>query len=288
MNDLDIFTEQAEYISESSFEKWTVSYQEEEKTLKKLIQGGAKLIIGPRGCGKTTMMLRAFHKSLQNTRSSAVLPIYVNFKSSLKLEPLYRNNTNAAYWFNQWLLYKVIQGLHVTFSEVKKESVLLSFSSSQINKNLNLLEMGRVELFDDVEDQITITDIKKMISSSLKETSKARCILLLDDAGHAFSSEQQHDFFEFFREVKTKLISPKAALYPGVTSYSSSFHVGHDAEEIDVWIKPQSSNYLKFMHSLLYSRLPKDIYKKLIQDEALLNIICFSSYGIPRTLLNII
>jgi hypothetical protein len=34
----------------------------------------------------------------------AALPVYVNFKASLKLEPLYRVNANAVYWFNQWLL----------------------------------------------------------------------------------------------------------------------------------------------------------------------------------------
>ncbi|MEZ8774617.1 AAA family ATPase [Vibrio sp. 10N.247.310.17] len=111
MIDLDVFTEQAEYIPKKSFKKWTISHQNEVDIVKKLTQGGAKLITGPRGCGKTTLMLKAYNNLISSKRANT-LPVYVNFKSSLKLEPLYRNNPNAAYWFNQWLLLKVLLGLY--------------------------------------------------------------------------------------------------------------------------------------------------------------------------------
>ena len=106
MIDSEIFTEQAEYLSGSSFKKWSVSHQNEADTLRKLTQAGAKLITGPRGCGKTTLMLKAFSKLITNPKGSG-FPVYVNYKSSLKLEPLYRSNTNAAYWFNQWVMLKL-------------------------------------------------------------------------------------------------------------------------------------------------------------------------------------
>ncbi|MEZ8319636.1 MULTISPECIES: AAA family ATPase [Vibrio] len=289
MIDLDVFTEQAEYIPKKSFKKWTISHQNEVDIVKKLTQGGAKLITGPRGCGKTTLMLKAYNNLISSKRANT-LPVYVNFKSSLKLEPLYRNNPNAAYWFNQWLLLKVLLGLYESQEIALGEQSLsfLSMSKAHIQKVVELLEMGRVDLIDENEDHVSISIIDSCINSVISNLGKSRCALLLDDAGHAFSAEQQHDFFEFFREVKSKSISPKAAIYPGVTSYSSSFHVGHDAEEIDVWVKPTDNGYLDFMHQLLKSRFNEQVYLQLTKHEHLLNLMCYAAYGIPRSLLNMI
>jgi predicted AAA+ superfamily ATPase len=90
------FVEQAEYIDDDSFNKWNIEHPNEEAIIKKLSQGGAKLIIGPRGCGKTTLMRKTCHK-LCFSKSSKTLPIYVNFKSSLKLEPFYVKEVNAVF-----------------------------------------------------------------------------------------------------------------------------------------------------------------------------------------------
>jgi energy-coupling factor transporter ATP-binding protein EcfA2 len=287
MIDSEIFTEQAEYLSGSSFKKWSVSHQNEADTLRKLTQAGAKLITGPRGCGKTTLMLKAFSKLMTNSKGNG-FPVYVNYKSSLKLEPLYRSNTNAAYWFNQWVMLKVISGIYSTLVELGIEENVYKLTKDQAAKNIELLEMGRIDLLNDKEDQVTLNEIHSLADKICEMTSKSRFIILLDDAGHAFSSDQQKDFFEFYRQIKSKRISPKAAVYPGVINYSSSFHVGHDAEEIDVWVKPNSEGYLDFMHSLLKSRFESHVFESLIADKNLLNLMCFAAYGIPRALLNMI
>lgn len=283
----EVFTEQAEYLSGSSFKKWSISHQNEADILRKLTQAGAKLITGPRGCGKTTLMLKAFNKLTSSSRGNG-FPVYVNFKSSLKLEPLYKNNTNAAYWFNQWVMLKVISGIYDSLVELSIDDDVFTLTKDQTNKNIELLEMGRIDLLNDKEDQVTLNDIHSLADKVCEITSKSRFILLLDDAGHAFSSDQQKDFFEFYRQIKSKKISPKAAVYPGVINYSSSFHVGHDAEEIDVWVKPNSEGYLDFMHSLLKSRFEKGVFEALVAEKNILNLMCFSAYGIPRALLNMI
>ena len=117
MNEENIFIEQAEYINEVLFRKWNIDHPDEEVIVKKLSQGGAKLITGPRGCGKTTLMLKTYYKLCSQKRGST-LAIYVNFKTSLKIEPLYRKNINASYWFNQWLLLKIYQGLYKTLDNI--------------------------------------------------------------------------------------------------------------------------------------------------------------------------
>lgn len=281
----EIFIEQAEYLSSKYFEEWSTSFHDESIIIRKLSQSGAKLITGPRGCGKTTLLLKVYNKLVQD-RQSNTLPVYVNFKSSLKLEPLYRTNTNAAFWFNQWLLHKILQGLYTTFVDLDFEESKTRELLKVAEKVINTLEMGRTDTI--TQSDLTISELILLINNTLEKLSKARCVLLLDDAGHAFSSEQQHDFFEFFREIKTKSISPKAAVYPGVTSYSSSFHIGHDAEEIDVWLKPSSIGYLEFMHSLLQTRLGDNVYNQLLKNKNLLDLMCYASYGIPRALLNMI
>lgn len=285
MQELDLFTEQAEYIEKDAFEKWTTTHIDEELYIKKLSQGGAKLIVGPRGCGKTTLMLKTYYSCL---KTKATLGIYVNFKSSLKLEPLYKKESSAQFWFNQWMLLKVIEGLHETLDSInKRRGWKGKFSQKLVSRSLNLLEMGRIDLFKS-ESIITIEDIVTEIEFSLEQTKRKRCVILLDDAAHAFSNQQQQDFFEFFRQIRRKNISPKAAVYPGVTNYSPSFHIGHDAEEIDVWMRPNSDGYIDFMHSILKARFSQKIYEKLTSDLSLLNLVCYSSYGSPRLLLNMI
>jgi len=163
------------------------------------------------------------------------------------LEPLYKKgNTNAVFLFNQWLLFKVYQGLFHTLKEVEKTPPsTLKFNEQFVERVINQLELARTDKLSDEED------------------------------------------YDFFRQIKSRIISPKAAIYPGVTNYSASFHVGHDAEEIDVWIKPDSSDYLHFMFQVLERRLPSEVYKALLDaNEPLLQLVCYAAFGIPRALLN--
>lgn len=286
----NLFIEQAEYIDEATFLEWSIEQPDENTIIRKLSQGGAKLITGPRGCGKTTLMLKTFHK-LRADPKAVSLPIYVNFKTSLQLEPLYKKgNFNAVFWFNQWLLFKVYQGLFHTLKEVDKTPPsTLKFNEQFVDRVTNQLELGRTDKLIDEEDYLlTIPSLEEDIKKVLLSLGKTRCVLLLDDAAHAFSPEQQRDFFDFFRQIKSRIISPKAAIYPGVTIYSARFHVGHDAQEIDVWIKPDSSDYLDFMFEILKRRLPNEVYKALLANEPLLQLVCYAAFGIPRALLNMI
>lgn len=288
MSTTSAFIEQAEYIDTESLLRWSSAHPEEDLIIRKLSRGGAKLITGPRGCGKTTLLLKAFHK-LCNDKAGDTFPIYVNFKSSLKLEPLYQKGSNASFLFNQWILLKVYQGLYETLDTMKVESIQgLKFSKEFVNETTSHLELGRTDILNDENNLLSIPSIEMEIKKVLESLNMDRCVLLLDDAAHAFSSDQQRDFFEFFRQIKSKRLSPKAAIYPGVTIFSSTFHVGHDAEEIDVWIKPDSENYIEFMMEVIKRRLPSEVFDKLQSEKELLNLICYAAFGMPRALLNMI
>jgi hypothetical protein len=282
-----LFVEQAEYLEPERFEEWTAEHPDEEDILRKLSQSGAKLLTGPRGCGKTTLLLKANHRMLTNERLGA-FPVYVNFKSSLRLEPLYKTNANAVYWFNQWLLLKIYQGLYSALEASYPTALgLLRHSREMVNRLAGQLELGQTNLDTD-SPAIDIHSLDEDVGKVLAHVGRTRCVLLLDDAAHAFSPEQQRDFFDFFRQVKSRRISPKAAIYPGVTIYSSTFHVGHDAEDIDVWVKPHVPGYIPFLRDLLRRRLPVNVYATLARDEVLLKLLCYAAFGMPRALLNMV
>ena len=282
----NIFIEQAEYIKDEAFIKWSATHPNEENIIKKLSQSGAKVITGPRGCGKTTLMLKVYNRLLVK-RGKIAFPIYVNFKFSLKMEPLYHTKSNATYWFTQWLLLKIYIGFLESLKKLKVTVMNNLFLEKDVNKIIRQIEIGDIESID-TSKVLTVELLEMHIKEILEQLNKTHCVLLLDDAAHAFSTEQQKDFFDLFRQLKSRFISPKAAIYPGITVYSSSFHVGHDAEEIDVWLKPEDKGYLEFMIALLQNRLSDENFMLLIGDIELLNILCFSCFGIPRALINMI
>jgi len=277
-----VFVEQAEYLEDASFKQWNAEHPDEARIIRKLTQGGAKLISGPRGCGKTTLMIKAFHAMLSN--GEAAFPVYVNFKRALRIEPIYKEGTDGTYWFNQWIIFKIYSGVYETLDKLGTKAEM-SISREEAGRVTSTLEMSRAA---GIQTQaITIERLTEDLARIYEKVGRTRAVLLLDDAAHAFSSDQQRDFFDFFRQVKTQSISPKAAVYPGVTAYSSSFHVGHDAEQINAWIRPDHEKYLDFMRELVRSRLPAEIYTSIAATEYL-DLMSFASFGVPRALLNML
>lgn len=279
---LEAFIEQAEYLDRQSFIQWGADHPDEAAILKKLTQGGAKLITGPRGCGKTTLILKAYNRMLED---SVALPVYVNFKRSLVLEPLYVSGDRGTYVFNQWIILKLYEGVYKSVHELGR-SVSLSVPRDVVVERISALEMSNFSGSDQLG--LTLDQVEHDILRVLEKLDRVRCVLLLDDAAHAFSAEQQRDFFDFFRQIKSREISPKAAIYPGVTSYSSSFHVGHDAEEVDVWVKPDRPGYLQFMRRVIRGRFPPEVLEVLERDSQAMDFLCYASFGIPRAFLNML
>lgn len=278
----ETFIEQAEYLDRQSFMDWGADHPDEKAILRKLTQGGAKLISGPRGCGKTTLMLKAYNQMLQ---TDSALPVYVNFKRSLVIEPLYAESDQGTYVFSQWILLKIYEGLYQSLDDLSVTE-RLSISRREAADRISALEMSN---YSDLSRlNISAHQLELDILRIVERIDRQRCVLLLDDAAHAFSAEQQRDFFDFFRQIKSREISPKAAIYPGVTSYSSSFHVGHDAEEIDVWVKPDRQGYREFMRRVVETRFPRSTVPGLYADEVVLDFICYAAFGIPRAFLNIL
>lgn len=143
------YIEQAEYLRTEDFLAYTIHHPREGEIIRKLTSGGAKLLVGPRGCGKTTLMLKSFHRMLNRELSNA-LPVYVNFKLSLKLEPLYQSTANASFWFRTWLVLKIYEGLHTTLeSHFKVDGDKLLPPIDDVTIALAIIEKGDPSGFDE-------------------------------------------------------------------------------------------------------------------------------------------
>jgi hypothetical protein len=268
------FVEQAEYIEESTFEALSATHPAEESIVRRLSVGGAKLLVGPRGCGKTTLMLKAFYGLLRDNETNT-LPVYVNFKISLKLEPLYINTPNATFWFRLWLNLKIYEGIYDAVEQSGRYEIPAGIPSrSEINSLLSSIEEGQVNATT-ADDMYSMSGLSQNVSRVLAKNRLIRCVLLLDDAAHAFSPRQQEDFFEFFRQIKSREISPKAAIYPGITTHSPTFHVGHDAEQIDVWVRPDTAAYIDFMRSLAAKRFNGELPRTFLSIPDSLDFLAY-------------
>lgn len=281
------FIEQAEYIPEETFLALNAVHPDEESILRRLSVGGAKLLVGPRGCGKSTLMLKAYYGLLRDP-GATTFPVYVNFKLSLKLEPLYQNTPNASFWFRLWLNLKIYEGIHAAVNTSGQLALPSQFpDAARIASLITAVESGRIDPSQYIEEY-TMEGLSTNIERLLIENSLVRCVLLLDDAAHAFSPRQQEDFFEFFRQIKSREVSPKAAVYPGITAHSPTFHVGHDAEQIDVWVRPDQEPYVAFMRSLASRRFGGELPTSLNQTPDAIEFLAYASFGIPRSFLNML
>lgn len=278
------FEERAENLSREELEAWTSLTPKDRNNLAKLKGPGAKLLTGPRGSGKSTLMRLAYFELIEEGES---FPVYVNYSQSLALEPLFHTHANASLIFRQWILSKIAIGAE---EAAKQMEVPLGGDFRRAAKHsraiITSLEKGQTT--GDSSLLISPTDLVAWIEEFAEENGFKRAVLLLDDAAHAFSSEQQSEFFEVFRQLKTRLIAPKAAVYPGITTYSPNFHVGHEAEQLNAWYDADDPHYLRSMQELLERRLPEGQREKLRSREELVELLALCAFGIPRGFLNML
>ncbi|MFX0594015.1 hypothetical protein [Melissospora conviva] len=273
-----VFEERAEFLSKTELTRWTANTPRDHTTLAKLKGPGAKLLIGPRGCGKSTLLRQAYFEAHEEARD---LPIYVNYSRSLALEPLFHKTANALQLFRQWVLTKIMLGLHDSLSQANLEPPnSLRRVVTDGSAFVHSLEAGQ-------EPRppgrfLTPSEVLGLLEAWSSDLGRRRCVLLLDDAAHAFSPDQQREFFEIFRELRSRVVSAKAAVYPGITSYSPNFHVGHEAELVEAWYRPDEEDYLQTMRNIVSRRLPQSYQQRLRGREELVDYLALASFGLPR------
>ena len=253
-----IFEERAENLSREELRQWSGETGRDRALLAKLKGLGAKLLSGPRGSGKSTLLRKAYFALIEERQA---VPVYVNFSRSLVLEPLFHHQADALQLFRQWVVYKIISGCLDSFASMETTSPesLRTLGEEGVTF-IRALETGQSNA--PPSRPVAPSQLLILLEEWVKAANRTRCVLLLDDAAHAFSPEQQRDLFEIFRALRSRSVAAKAAVYPGITSYSPYFHVGHEAELLEAWYNPDDEEYLGTMRSVLQNRLPSTLYNR--------------------------
>lgn len=285
-NDENEFIERSDFIKDSDLELWNVENPFLLGIRKKILGVGAKLLVGPRGTGKTHQMKLAYIHCLKH--KDAPLGLYVSFSKYFHLEPYLYKTPNALQIFHTWVLSKVLlscyEYLRIIESDIDIDEGLITEAS--LTEFVAQAEKGQSAIkSDELISEVTIHRTISIIETIVFEEGKKRCILMLDDAALTLTPEYMIEFFDIFRSLKTKNISPKASVYPGTTEYGPRFHVGQDAERVDCWLNVEDENFSSFMNELLEKRfgsLITEINKDVIEAFK------YASFGVPRAFIGLL
>lgn len=281
------FEERADFLENDKLVELTVTNDYFESVQSKIIERGAKLIVGPRGTGKTHQFRFAYNKCIKEKNKP--LAIYVNFGKYYNLEPLLFNSSNAIQIFHSWVLAKIIDSTYSLLEDLNKNNIILS--KEDIFQKINLQKfIQQAERFTSIpknDELILNIGIKKVVDileSLALKLKRKRIILLLDDAALTLTPDYMIEFFDIFRSLKTSKISPKASVYPGTTQYGPRFHLGQDAEEVKMWLDVEDDNFSIFMDKFLSTRL--NLRSEI--DPDIIEIFKFASFGIPRAFMTLL
>lgn len=215
------FEERADYLPANYIKDRTAKGQYFEDIQKKLFQVGAKLLIGPRGTGKTHHMRLAYITCRED--KSKPLPIYVSFNHYLRLETYLNETSNAVGVFHAWVLSKILLDNFNNYN-IKPEHAELE--PKKLQEFIEAVEKQQYSsVYDPIIQTISIEKTQGYIEEAIQIEGRKRAILLLDDAALTLTPEYMVEFFEIFRSLKTAHISPKASVYPGTTQYGPRFHL---------------------------------------------------------------
>lgn len=284
------FEERADQLSLDEIDSTLADGEVFQRARKKLLARGAKLLVGPRGTGKTHIMRYTYAQALKQVDKP--LALYATFNRYLNLEPLLKKSPDARQRFHSWILAKLLLSAFEWLKDTGYEEVILSnadplFNITNLGQLVARLERGTGEdLYEKIGQQLTIDHVLKAVHILLGVSKRSRAVLLLDDAALSLADEYLVAFFELFRQLKTELIAPKASVYPGSTQYGPTFHASHEAEEVHLWLSVEDEEYLQIMGDIATRRLPSEAVIKINPD--ILELLKYLSFGVPRTYLRLL
>lgn len=249
------------------------------------------LLRGSRGVGKSFLIRVAQAELLNSWDDERVLPVYVTFSRAGLLS--HQNDGS----FIPWMMAKIIK-------EMKRA---LAKQGLQLSADSILLEMTRPagdeppleeQVISSREDSFwsshlpakrerRLTNPEDLVEAAqeiCEDFDIRRIILLIDEAAHVFVPEQQRQFFTMMRDLRSPYLSVKASVYPGATSFGSSFQPTHDAAVRDVERDVTAPSYEHSMREILRKQNGGAV-AKAEESGRLLDVLAYASMGNPRVLL---
>ena len=284
------FEERADQLSLTDVKECLADGEIFRVARQKLLASGAKLLIGPRGTGKTHLMRFTYVQAMKS--KSAPLVLYAAFNRYLHLEPLLKKSPDALKRFHTWVIARLLLSIYDYLNDVEikaGEVPALSFphGEDELRELVALLERGSGdELYESFGRNLTVDHVLSSIHLLTGYLKRSRCVILLDDAALSLSDQYLVAFFEIFRLLKSEKISPKASVYPGSTQYGPTFHASHETEEVHLWLSTEDPEYSSIMGDIASRRLSIEEAGAINPD--ILELFKYVAFGIPRVFMRLL
>ena len=249
------------------------------------------LLEGSRGTGKSFLM-RVAELELEAENSDNVT-VFVPFNMSSLI------STDDHLQFYHWMLAKTLKFL---VNKLRKKGLVVSNITANLlsnDENKDSVEVEQslkdiVKLFEDSYKGVSkidistlpdIEDVKEAIETICEENSLDRVYFFFDEAAHVFRPEQQRQFFNLFKDLRSPYITCNAAIYPGVTYFGDSFELTHDCTYKKLERNIQDSDYLQYFKDIVFKQSDEKLQAEIDRNRDLFNTLAFSCGGNPRMLL---
>jgi len=261
------------------------------KIIKALKSPEPCLLEGSRGTGKSFLM-RVAELEIESEDESSIA-VFVPFNRSSLI------NTDDRLQFYHWMLAKTLKSL---VNKLRKKGIVVSRTTANLLSNDGSNSEDEIErslkyivkIFEDsYKGQCTldisslpdIEDVKEAIESICEENSLNRIYFFFDEAAHVFRPEQQRQFFNLYKDLRSPYVTCNAAIYPGVTYFGASFELTHDCTYKKLERNIKDSDYLQYFKDIVYKQSDDRLKNELDRHRDLFNTLAFSSGGNPRMLL---
>ena len=311
----DFILDRTESLENSLILEYYVNH--DNSKILRLIDSEQYLLEGSRGVGKTMLMKAAMLKSQAEFGKNSILPVWVSFEESIRLERIKVLNSTIDP-FLQWTMGKILFECLNKIAELKPKSTeelnqrlskifnvpqpnTFEKYTSLLNDYIRILEKGdisdnnSVTTFSPSQELTLILDnpqsFREFLLDLIKDYKLQRIVLLFDEAAHVFSFSQQEKFFTFFKSLRNPSIACKAAVYPGVTNYGKYFERGQDAKEIKIDWSPTDKQDIEYIKDIIEKRIKaysNNYWRKLTANKNTLDLLAICSNGNPRFAFHII
>lgn len=270
-----------------------VETRADRDAIEQLKGRSAVVLRGSRGVGKS-FLLRAAEAELSKTFSTdRVLPVYVTFaRASLIANPTPERFLS---WMMSKLCNRLSRSLRAHGCELGSSSAMRTLRGDAGSEGASALERLESRLEDswnevppeeaDAPSPVPgPEDFMDAVEDICGQLNLRRIVLFVDEAAHVFIPEQQRQFFTLMRDIRSPYLAVKAAVYPGATSYGTSFQMNHDATLISVDRGVTDDTYATSMREMVYKQ--DESMRSTIETQGqVFDTLAFAATGNPRILL---
>jgi hypothetical protein len=252
------------------------------------------VLLGSRGVGKSFLLRVAQAELFRDFNADKVFPVYVSFTKSSLIQ------TNAPEAFQYWMLARICSA--ITRGLAKRGLLVPAPAALSVISGGALPDVFAKTVVEEIAEQFesawkspsaaidtkvlpTADDLKDALDDVCRELGISRIALFIDEAAHIFLPEQQRQFFTLFRDLRSPFLTCNAAVYPGVTSYGSTFQLVHDATVLSVDRDITDSDYVKNMREIVERQADSTLIRNIQTNGQNFASLAYAATGNPRILL---